>query len=335
MVGSIWDIPAYKIQTVVLDKTGTLTLGKPVVTDVITAGIAREELLRLAASAERGSEHPLGEAEVDAAKEKSLTLVEVSHFKALPGHGIEARVNGFTVALGNLALMQQRGFCLNGLEARAQDLSQQGKTPMFVAMDGEVAGIIAVADMLRPEAKEAVEAMRHLGLEVVMLTGDNRRTAEAIASQVGIDRVLAEVLPDQKVDQIRTLQEEGKVVAMVGDGINDAPALTRADVGLAIGTGADIAIASADVTLMRGDIRGVPEAIALSKSTIRTIKQNLFWAFGYNTLLVPIAAGVLFVVFFKVLETPVPAGPLRYILGDFGFLNPSWPQGPWLSARSL
>ena len=313
---------AFKIQAVVLDKTGTLTQGKPKVTDMVAVNMAEEELLRLAASAERGSEHPLGEALVEAAKEKELALGEVSHFEALPGHGILAQMNGSTVVLGNLALMQKRDFSLNGLEARAQELSQEGKTPMFVAMDGEVVGIIAVADTLRPEAKEAVEAMHRMGLEVVMLTGDNRRTAEAIASQVGIDRVLAEVLPDQKVDQIRALQEEGKVVAMVGDGINDAPALTRADVGVAIGTGTDIAIASADVTLMRGDIRGVPEAIALSKATIRTIKQNLFWAFGYNTILIPIAAGLLFVVFFKVLNTTVPAGPLQYILGDFGFLNP-------------
>ena len=318
---------AYKINTVVLDKTGTLTLGKPMVTDVITSGVAEEELLRVAASAERGSEHPLGEAVVEAAKQKGLALEEVSRFNALPGHGVEAQVNGFTVTLGNLALMQERGYSLNGLEARAQELSQEGKTPMFIAMDGAVSGIIAVADILRPEAKEAVEAMHQLGLQVVMLTGDNRRTAEAIANQVGIDRVLAEVLPNQKVDQIRVLQEEGKFVAMVGDGINDAPALTRADVGIAIGTGTDIAIASSDVTLMRGDIRGIPEAIALSKSTMRTIKQNLFWAFGYNTLLIPVAAGVLFVVFFKVLQTPVPDGPLRYILGDYGFLNPVMAAG--------
>ena len=318
---------AYKINTVVLDKTGTLTLGKPMVTDVVTSGVAEEELLRVAASAERGSEHPLGEAVVEAAKQKGLALEEVSQFNALPGHGVEAQVNGFTVTLGNLALMQERGFSLNGLEARAQELSQEGKTPMFIAMDSGVSGIIAVADILRPEAKEAVEAMHQLGLQVVMLTGDNRRTAEAIANQVGIDRVLAEVLPSQKVDQIRVLQEEGKFVAMVGDGINDAPALTRADVGIAIGTGTDIAIASSDVTLMRGDIRGIPEAIALSKSTMRTIKQNLLWAFGYNTILIPVAAGVLFVVFFKVLQTPVPEGPLRYILGDYGFLNPVMAAG--------
>ena len=318
---------AYKIQTVVLDKTGTLTRGQPMVTDVIAVHMAGEELLRLGASAERDSEHPLGQALVEAAKEKGLVLDGISQFQALPGHGVEAQVNGFTVALGNLALMQEKGLPLNGLEARAEELSQQGKTPMFVAMQGEVAGIIAVADTLRPESLEAVEAMHQLGLEVIMLTGDNRRTAEAIASQVGIDRVLAEVLPHQKVDQIRTLQEEGKVVAMVGDGINDAPALTRADVGIAIGTGTDIAIAAADVTLMRGDIRGVPEAISLSKATIRTIKQNLFWAFGYNTILIPVAAGLLFVLFFKVLHTSVPVGPLRYVLGDFGFLNPVMAAG--------
>ncbi len=314
---------AYKIQVVVLDKTGTLTQGRPVVTNlVVTAGRTEEEVLRLAASAEQASEHPLGESIVVAAKERGLQLDEVTGFQALPGHGIQAQVNGTACTLGNLSLMQERGSGLNGLESQAQELSQEGKTPMFAAMDGEVVGIIAVADSLRPEAQEAVEAMHKLGLEVVMLTGDNRRTAEAIASRVGIDRVSAEVLPDQKAEEIRAFQEEGKIVAMVGDGINDAPALARADVGVAIGTGTDVAIASADVTLMRGDIRGVPEAIALSKSTIRTIKQNLFWAFGYNTLLIPIAAGVLFVLFFELLDSSVPAGPLRYILGDFGFLNP-------------
>ena len=314
---------AHKIQVVVLDKTGTLTQGRPAVTDLVVAGgRTEEEVLRLAASAERGSEHPLGAAIVAAAEERGLALEEAAAFQAVPGHGIHAQVNGANLTLGNLSLMRDRGFGLNGLEARAQGLSQQGKTPVFVAMDGEVGGIIAVADVLRPEAQEAVEAIHRLGLEVVMLTGDDRRTAKAIADQVGIDRVLAEVLPDQKLGEIQALQAQGKFVAMVGDGINDAPALTQADVGIAIGTGTDIAIASADVTLVRGDIRGVPEAIALSKSTVRTIKQNLFWAFGYNTLLIPIAAGLLFVLFFKVLDSSVPAGPLRYVLGDYGFLNP-------------
>ena len=311
---------AHKIQVVVLDKTGTLTQGKPTVTDLVVAGDrTEEEVLRLAASAERGSEHPLGAAIVAAAVEQGLALEEVAAFQALPGHGIQAQLNGANLTLGNVALMQERGFGLNGLEARAQELSQEGKTPMFVAMDGEVGGIIAVSDTLRSEAQEAVAAMHRLGLEVVMLTGDNRRTAQAIANKVGIDRVVAEVRPDQKMQEIQTLQAQGKFVAMVGDGINDAPALTQADVGVAIGTGTDIAIASADVTLVRGDIRGVPEAIALSKATVRTIKQNLFWAFGYNTLLIPIAAGLLYVLFFS---SSVPAGPLRYIFGDFGFLNP-------------
>ena len=314
---------AHKLQTVVLDKTGTLTRGRPAVTDlVVVAGQTEEEVLRLSASAERTSEHPLGTAIVAAASERGLALEEVATFQALPGHGIQAQVNGASLTIGNLSLMQERGFGLNGLEARAQEFSQEGKTPMFVAMDGEVAGIIAVADTLRPEAQGAVEAMHRLGLEVVMLTGDNRRTAETIARQVGIDHVLAEVLPDQKVQEIQALQAQGKTVAMVGDGINDAPALAQADVGVAIGTGTDIAIASADVTLVRGDLRGVPEAIALSKSTVRTIKQNLFWAFGYNTLLIPIAAGLFFVVFVEILDGTVPSGPLRYILGDFGFLNP-------------
>ena len=214
--------------------------------------------------------------------------------------------------------MKTSGFGLNGLEERAQELSAQGKTPMFVAVDQQVKGVIAVADVLRQESREAVEALHQMGLEVVMLTGDNRRTAEAIASQVGIDRVLAEVLPDQKVDQIRALQAEGKTVAMVGDGINDAPALAQADVGIAIGTGTDVAMEAADVTLMRADLNGIPRTIALSKATIRTIKQNLFWAFFYNTALIPVAAGVLYLLF---ADGSVPSG-LRYVLGDYGFLNP-------------
>ena len=319
---------AYAIQVVVLDKTGTLTQGRPVVTDLVVAGDrSEEEVLQLAASAERGSEHPLGEAIIASAKERSLTLSKVTEFKAVPGLGIQARVDGADVTLGNLAFMEQQGFVLNGLAAKAEEFSTQGKTSMFIAVDGHVDGVVAVADVLRPEAKEAVETMHGLGLEVVMLTGDNHRTAQAIADQLGIDKVLAEVMPDQKADQVRALQDDGKVVAMVGDGINDAPALARADVGIAIGTGTDIAIAAADVTLMRGDIRGVPEAISLSKATMRTIKQNLFWAFGYNTLLIPVAAGLLFVLFFKVLDTTVPAGPLQYILGDNGFLNPVMAAG--------
>ena len=314
---------AYRIQAVVLDKTGTLTRGKPVVTDVVAVGMAEDELLRLAASVERGSEHPLGEAVVESARERALALEETSRFQALPGHGVQARVNGSAVVLGNLALMNEQGFGLNGLEARAEELSQQGKTPMFVAMNGQVAGVIAVADTLRPESGEAVLSLRRLGLEVVMLTGDNRRTAEAIARQAGMDRVMAEVLPGDKASQVQALQREGRVVAMVGDGINDAPALAQADVGIAIGTGTDVAMAAADVTLMRGDLRGVSEAIALSRSTIRTIRQNLFWAFFYNVALIPIAAGVLYPFFG---DGSVPSG-LTYVLGEFGFLNPVMAAG--------
>jgi Cu+-exporting ATPase len=309
---------AHKIQTVVLDKTGTLTQGKPVVTDILTKELSENELLRLAASAERGSEHPLGEAIVAVAQERGLAMEEANGFEALPGQGIQARINGTAVSLGNLTMMKASGFGLNGLEKRAPGLSAQGKTPMFVAVDRQMKGIIAVADVLRQESKEAVEAMHQLGLEVVMLTGDNRHTAEAIASQVGIDRVMAEVLPDQKVDQIRSLQAEGKTVAMVGDGINDAPALAQADIGIAIGTGTDVAMEAADVTLMRADLRSIPRTIALSKATIRTIKQNLFWAFFYNTALIPLAAGVLYLLF---ADGGVPSG-LRYMLGDYGFLNP-------------
>ena len=325
---------SYKIQTVVLDKTGTLTRGQISVTDILlsngTPSIGEDELMRLAASAERDSEHPLGAAVVADAMERGLTLQPVSQFQALPGHGIVAQVNGSEVVIGNLSLMKDRGFSLNGLQPRSQELSRQGKTPIFVAYNGDVAGIIAVADTLRDESREAVEALHRLGLDVVMLTGDNKNTAEAIARRVGIDpdsasgrdRVLAEVMPDQKAAQIRALQAEGKVVAMVGDGINDAPALVQADVGMAIGTGTDIAMEAADVTLMRGDLRGVAEAITLSKATMRTIKQNLVWAFGYNVTLIPIAAGVLFLLLTQVLHSPIPAGPIQYVLGDLGFLNP-------------
>ena len=310
---------AHKIQVVVLDKTGTLTRGQPVVTDlVVVQGQSQEEVLRLAASAERGSEHPLGEAIVAAASERGLALEGVRELQAVPGHGIHAWVNGLAVALGNLSFMQNWQVALNGLEGRAQELSGQGKTPMFVAFDGKVAGIIAVADTLKPESREAVQALHRLGLEVVMLTGDNARTAEAIAREVGIHRTLAEVLPGDKADQIKALRQEGKVVAMVGDGINDAPALAQADVGIAMGTGTDVAMETAQITLMRGDLRGVPGAIALSRVTLRTIRQNLFWAFFYNVSLIPIAAGILY-LFLK--DGGVP-GWLQPALGEVGFMNP-------------
>jgi Cu+-exporting ATPase len=302
-----------------------------VVTDVVAvSGFKEEELLMVAASAERGSEHPLGESIVNAAKEKNLPLVDATEFNAIPGHGIEAKVNGRKVLLGNLKLMQEKGLPLDGLEEKAIQLSNGGKTPMFLGIDGRAAGIIAVADTLKPNSKEAIRELHRLGLEVVMLTGDNRRTAEAIAREVGINRVLAEVLPEHKAQEVKNLQEEGKVVAMVGDGINDAPALAQSDVGIAIGTGTDVAMEAANITLMSGDLRGVVTAISLSKRTMRTIKQNLFWAFAYNSALIPVAAGVLFFVFG---QAGVPSG-LRFILGEYGFLNPIMAAGA-MAASSI
>jgi Cu+-exporting ATPase len=310
---------AHQINTVLLDKTGTLTRGEPVVIDVVAAPFSSpEEVLRLAASAEHSSEHPLGEAVVKAALDKKLELSPSSDFNAIPGQGVEALVEGKKLFLGNLKLMKERGFSLNGLEKKAAELLEGGKTVMFLGRDSQVAGIIALADTLKPGAKEAVQTLRRMGIETAMLTGDNRRTAEAIAREAGINRVLAEVLPEHKAGEVKKLQEEGKVVAMVGDGINDAPALAQADIGIAIGTGTDVAIETGDITLISGDLMGVVTAISLSKRTMTTIRQNLFWAFAYNTALIPIAAGVLYVAFGT---TGVPSG-LHFILGDYGFLNP-------------
>ena len=315
---------AHKITTVILDKTGTITEGKPSVTDIVTAnGNSEDELLRLAASAERGSEHPLGEAIVLEAQGRGLSLAEAIDFNAVPGHGIEARVDGKRLVLGNLKLMEDRSLPLNGLTPHSETLSQEGKTPMFIAVDGQVAGVIAVADTVKPTAAEAVAELQAAGIDVVLLTGDNRRTAEAIAGQVGIERVLAEVLPEEKVNEVRSLQAEGKIVAMVGDGINDAPALAQADIGIAIGTGTDVAIEASDITLIKGDPRDVSTAIRLSRQTMRTIRQNLFWAFFYNVALIPVAAGVLYPIFSN---TGVPSS-LEWIFGEFGFLNPMLAAG--------
>jgi Cu+-exporting ATPase len=252
------------------------------------------ELLRLAASAERGSEHPLGEAIVTSAQERGLTLSPVQAFNAIAGHGIEAEVDNHKLLLGNAKLLRGRGLIPD--ETTAQGLADEGKTPMFVAVDSQFAGIIAVADTVKASSREAVEKLHRLGLEVVMLTGDNQRTAEAMARQVRIDRVLADVLPEGKAEAIKTLQAEGKTVAMVGDGINDAPALAQADVGIAMGSGTDVAMEAADITLVRGDLNGVVSSIALSKATVKNIKQNLFFAFVYNVLGIPLAAGVLYPV---------------------------------------
>ena len=304
---------AHQLDTIVFDKTGTLTKGEPSVTDIIgSEEFTKREILTLAASAEKGSEHPLGEAIVNKAEEEGLGLLESKDFQAIVGQGIEATIDSKRILLGNLRLMEERKVLLNGLLDRAELLSNEGKTPMFLVVGGEAAGIIAVADTLKEDSKKAVETLHRLGLEVVMLTGDNERTAKAIASQIGIDRVLAEVLPEMKAEEVKRLQSQGKKVGMVGDGINDAPALAQADVGIAIGTGTDVAMESSDITLIGGDLKGVVTAIALSKATIRNIKQNLFWAFAYNTILIPVAAGALF-PFFGILLNPIfAAGAMAF-----------------------
>ena len=304
---------AYQLNTIVLDKTGTLTKGKPSVTDIIDSGrSSKKEILMMAASAERGSEHPLGEAIVQKAKEEGLILHDARDFQAIAGQGIEATIDSRRILLGNRKLMDERNVNLHGMAERAEQLSYEGKTPMFLAIDGETAGMIAVADTLKEDSRKAVEAFHRMGLEVIMLTGDNRRTAEAIAKQAGIDRVVSEVLPEMKAEEIKQLQSVGKKVGMVGDGINDAPALAQADVGIAIGTGTDVAMESSDITLIGGDLKGIVTAIALSKATIRNIKQNLFWAFAYNTILIPVAAGVLF-PFFGILLNPIfAAGAMAF-----------------------
>ncbi len=284
----------HRVQTVVLDKTGTVTEGRPVVTDVSLAdGLDENALLQLAASAEKGSEHPLGDAIVQSAEHRGLSLLALEKFQAIPGQGIEARIGGKALLLGNEQLMSARGVSLGTLVGESARLAEDGKTPMFVAVDGAPAGIIAVADVPKESSAGAIRRLRDMGLQVVMLTGDNPRTAQAIARQVGVDKVMAEVLPHQKAAAVKKLQDEGRRVAMVGDGINDAAALAQADIGIAIGSGTDVAIESADIVLMKSDLADVAGAIRLSRGTIRNIKQNLFWAFCYNVLGIPIAAGVL------------------------------------------
>jgi Cu+-exporting ATPase len=298
---------ARTIDTIILDKTGTLTRGKPAVTQIIVAdGITERELLRLAAAVEVGSEHPLGEAIVERARELQISLPKVQVFEAIPGRGVRAQIEDRQVVLGNGALMAQTGVMLNGLEDSARELAQRGVTPMYVAFDRHPAGLITVADTLKPESREAIEQLKALGLEVWMLTGDNRETAETIARQVGIDRVMGEVLPEQKAAKIQELQARGRIVAMVGDGINDAPALAQADLGIAIGSGTDVAMAASDVTLVGGDLRHIVTAVALSRRTVGVIKQGLFWAFAYNVVLIPVAMGALY-PFFGVLLDPVLA----------------------------
>jgi Cu+-exporting ATPase len=310
---------AHKLDTVVLDKTGTLTRGTPELTDVVVLdGMHEEELLRLAASAERASEHPLGESIVRTARDRGLPLADLEAFEAVSGGGIRARVEGRGVLLGSRRFLSESGISEDGLVSRDEELAREGKTPIFVAVDGELAGLVAVADVVRDESREAVNRLHTLGLEVAMVTGDNCRTAEAIARKLGVDRVVAEVRPEDKVAEVKRLQAEGKRVGMVGDGINDAPALAQADVGIAIGTGTDVAMEASDLTLISGDVRGVARAIKLSKATVRNIKQNLFWAFAYNVALIPFAAGVLYPLF---TDGSVPA-ILRPVLGEYGFLDP-------------
>ncbi|MGL6098323.1 MAG: copper-translocating P-type ATPase, partial [Fusobacteriaceae bacterium] len=299
---------AHKINTVIFDKTGTITEGKPKVTDILVENIISEnELLVLAASAEKGSEHPLGEAIVKAAEDKMITLKKVESFVAIPGHGIKVKIEGKEILLGNKKLMVQNKIDLKSLEVESDKLANAGKTPMFISIDTEIAGIIAVADTVKKNSKKAIEVLHAMGIRVAMITGDNKKTALAIAAEVGIDTVFAEVLPKDKALEVKRLQAEGKVVGMVGDGINDAPALAVADVGIAIGSGTDVAIESADIVLMKSDLMDVTTAIKLSRETIKNIKQNLFWAFGYNILGIPVAMGALY-LFGGPLLSPMIAG---------------------------
>jgi len=301
---------AHKLNTVVFDKTGTLTRGEPAVTDIILKEnsiiSSEQELLKIAASSELHSEHPIGKAMVRKAEKNRLKLIEPKNFKSIAGKGIYAEIEKRRIYKGNQSLMMENNVSLEDLEAKARNISIEGKTPVFIAVDNRAAGIIAVADGLKKDSKKYIGKLKGLGLEVIMITGDNKNTAAAVANKLGIQRVLSEVLPENKAREIKRIQSEGKVVAMVGDGINDAPALAQADIGMAIGTGTDVAIESSSITLISGDIRGVLDSILLSRNTMRVIRQNLFWAFFYNTILIPIAAGALYPAF-GILINPIYA----------------------------
>ncbi|MBI2774228.1 MAG: heavy metal translocating P-type ATPase, partial [Chloroflexi bacterium] len=300
---------ASKVGAVIFDKTGTLTVGQPRVVEIVAAGnpLSEPELLRLVAAAESSSEHPLAVAVVDAAKQQGLDVPAATRFDSIPGHGLEAEVDGRAVVVGNRKLMRDRGIALDGLGERAAALEGAGRTVVYAAVDGAAAGIIAIADAVRPSAKEAIARLHVLGVQVAMLTGDDRATAERIAGELGLDTVFAEVLPGDKAAKVQELQRSGKLVAMVGDGVNDAPALAQADVGIAIGAGTDVAMETADVVLMKSDPLDVLGAIALSRATVRKMRQNLFWAVGYNTIAFPIAAGLFYPAFGLLLRPEIAA----------------------------
>ena len=302
----------YKLNTIVFDKTGTITEGKPKVTDILVNNITEHEILSLAASAEKGSEHPLGEAIVKEAEDRKLTLKEINKFNAIPGHGIEVLIDEKNIFLGNKKLMKEKNVDISSLDAQSERLSNEGKTPMYISINSELKGIIAVADTVKENSKEAIEILHSMGIKVAMITGDNKNTANAIAKQVGIDIVLAEVLPEDKANEVEKLQKDGDKVGMVGDGINDAPALAKADIGIAIGSGTDVAIESADIVLMKSDLMDVPTAIKLSKATIRNIKENLAWAFGYNILGIPVAMGILHIFGGPLLNPMIAAGAMSF-----------------------
>ncbi|MBN1075687.1 heavy metal translocating P-type ATPase [Clostridium botulinum] len=302
----------YKLNTIVFDKTGTITEGKPKVTDILVNNITENEILSLAASAEKGSEHPLGEAIVKEAEDRKLQLKEINKFNAIPGHGIEVLIDEKNIFLGNKKLMQEKNVDISSLDAQSERLSNEGKTPMYISINSELKGIIAVADTVKENSEEAIETLHSMGIKVAMITGDNKNTANAIAKQVGIDIVLAEVLPEDKANEVAKLQKDGDKVGMVGDGINDAPALAKADIGIAIGSGTDVAIESADIVLMKSDLMDVPTAIKLSKATIRNIKENLAWAFGYNILGIPVAMGILHIFGGPLLNPMIAAGAMSF-----------------------